>query len=138
MTENPFKHGHGGSFAYIKNGDGSLLYSTSENLYCLDFIYSKKEGNGSKLIQEFVKTVGDNKNIFVSCITESRTLFYLEQIGAMEYVEKLNKSLIIDDEELLNRIKIVRLLKAGGITVNNIKICFNSEAKLSISLEGTT
>lgn len=140
MTESPFRHREiDPQFKIIEYGRvGRIYYAVHDEICHIELIVSHRRGLGKLLVAELVKTIGSNKIIEMDPIIEDATLSELKSDGSVEYVQKLNKSLTIDDTEDLRKLKIVRLLNGGGINVDRLTIYPKGNGETSASLSGRT
>lgn len=119
-------------------------YDDREKLWVIDDISSGTPGYGKLLTAEFVKRVGPDQNVMAPTVIEEETRKRLAAEGLFDQVEKHKKPVLIDDENLLNQLKIVRVFTGGGIKVSKLVITpleensFADRRNVSVALYGHT
>lgn len=143
-----FEHNEIKSFKFIDKEGAGMQYVAGEEpgTWHIEELESRIPGGGKAVIEEFVKTVGKNQRITASII-EEETNDRLNELGILSHVEHTGEALELTNDATLKTLKIVRVFRGGGITVERVVISPNQYEnddydihghRVVVKLEGTT
>lgn len=128
--ENRGEVGLGESMIVAKNGSkevGWLTYSHSQDTSGLKldiWVHDRRKGIGTLLVKRFVNEVGRGTPI-MGHVSNSDTRDELKRKGFFSEA-KIKGEITITDRSVLDRLVIVKVLRAGGIATDRLIISFDS------------
>lgn len=91
----------------------------SKGDWYISWVTSKAKGQGSRIVAEFVSYIGKNQKVG-ACIINNGTQQELLDLGYLDCVQGSNDTIEITEPRILDQIKIVRMLKKGGIITERL------------------
>ena len=84
-------------------------------------------GVGKRYARKIVEILGRGTPIELTEVIEINTLEKLHELGILNKVRETKKKVTISETNVLEALKMVRVLKGGGIKINKVIIEYDSE-----------
>lgn len=125
MESQSFETTHLGKVIEISSDHGAITYYKDEeqNVWIIENIVSYKQGAGHELVSEFVKAIGAGQKV-QGLINEHDSLDTLKELGSLQQVQDTRESLTIEEREILEQLKIVNVLKKGGVETEKVDLSY--------------
>jgi len=107
---------------FTKQAAIEFVYDEDESCWVIQQLDSSKKGEGKEIIKAFVNKVGSNQKVELSSILEEKTCGRLFQLGILDFVYKNQKPVTVSSEGILKTLKIVRVARGGGLTIEKVVV----------------
>ena len=119
---------------FIDEPGACLIYFFENGSWKIDSIDSEVPGGGKRIVKEFVKRIGSGQPVCVPTIIETQTTRKLYELGFLTQVAETGKPLDLIDPNIIQELKMARVLIGGGIVVERVHIeLYETEFRKNLS-----